>query len=62
MKSSDNLDKKIPSDIYWRVQLVYENLGSQFLRTITGIQSGQGACDKSKLIMTFLTNWCELQG
>ena len=31
-----------------------ESSGSQFFRTITGIQSGPDAFDKSRLIMTFL--------
>ena len=32
-----------------------ESSGSQFFRTITGIQSGPDAFDKSRFIMTFLT-------
>ena len=34
---------------------MYESSGSQFFRTTTGIQSGQDAFDKSRLVMTFLT-------
>ena len=34
---------------------IYESSGSQFFRTTTGIQSGPGAFDKSRFIMTFLT-------
>ena len=32
-----------------------ENSGSQFFRTITGIQSGPDAFDESRFVMTFLT-------
>ena len=32
-----------------------ESSGSQFFRTITGIQSGPDAFDKSRFVMTFLT-------
>ena len=35
---------------------MYESLYSQFLRTTTVIQSGPDAFDKSRLVMTFLTN------
>ena len=34
---------------------MYESSGSQFFRTITGIQSGPDAFDESRFIMTFLT-------
>ena len=34
---------------------MYESSGSQFFRTITGIQSGPDAFDESRLVMTFLT-------
>ena len=34
---------------------MYENSGSQFFRTITGIQSGPEAFDESRFIVTFLT-------
>ena len=34
---------------------MYESSGSQFFRTITGIQSGSDAFDKSRLVMIFLT-------
>ena len=34
---------------------MFENSGSQFFRTTTGIQSGPDAFDESRLIMTFLT-------
>ena len=34
---------------------MYESLGSHFLRTTTGIQSGADALDKSRVVMTFLT-------
>ena len=30
--------------------------GSHFFRTTTGIQSGPGAYDESRFVMTFLTN------
>ena len=50
MKTSNNLENKTPSDIFWRVQLVCKKIG-----TITGIQSGPEAFDKSKFVMTFLT-------
>ena len=39
---------------------MYESSGSQFFRTITGIQSGADAVNKSRLAMTFSTTW-ELQ-
>ena len=35
---------------------VYESSGSQFFKTTPGIQSGPDAFDKSRLVMTFLTN------
>ena len=34
---------------------MYENSGSQFYRTTTGIQSGPDMFDESKFVMTFLT-------
>ena len=34
---------------------MYENSGSQFFRTTTGIQSGPDAFDESRFVMTFLT-------
>ena len=34
---------------------MYESSGSQFFRTTTGIQSGPGAFDESRFVMTFLT-------
>ena len=34
---------------------MYESSGSQFFRTITGIQSGPDAFDESRFVMTFLT-------
>ena len=34
---------------------MFENSGSQFFTTTTGIQSGPDAFDESRLIMTFLT-------
>ena len=34
---------------------LYESLGSQFFRTTTGIKSGPGIFDESRLVMTFLT-------
>ena len=34
---------------------LYESLGSQFLRTTTGIQSGPDAFDESRFVMTLLT-------
>ena len=33
----------------------FKSSGSQFFRTITGIQSGSDVFDKSRLILTFLT-------
>ena len=36
---------------------MYENSGSQFFETSTGIQSVQDAFDKSRLFMAFLTNF-----
>ena len=36
---------------------MYENSGSQFFKTTTEIQSGFYAFDKSRLFMTFLTNF-----
>ena len=35
---------------------MYETSGSQFFRMTTGIQSGSGTFDKSRLAMTFFTN------
>ena len=34
---------------------MYESSGSQFFRTITGIQPGPDAFDESRFVMTFLT-------
>ena len=34
---------------------MYESSGSQFFRTNTGIQSGPGAFDESRFVMTFVT-------
>ena len=34
---------------------MYESLGSQFLRTTTGIQSGPDTFDESRFVITFLT-------
>ena len=34
---------------------MYESSGSQFFRTTTGIQSGPGAFDESRFVMTFVT-------
>ena len=36
---------------------MYESSSSQFFRTITGIQSGPDTFDKSRLVMTFPTNF-----
>ena len=35
---------------------MYEGLGSQFFRTTTAIESRSNAFDKSRLVMTYLTN------
>ena len=35
----------------------YEYLGSQFFRTMPRLQSGQGAFDKSRLVMTLTNLW-----
>ena len=35
---------------------MHETPGSQFFRITTGIQSGPHSLDKSRLVMTFLTN------
>ena len=35
---------------------IYERSGSHFFRNTTGIQPGPDVSDKSRLIMTFLTN------
>ena len=34
---------------------MYESSGSQFFRTTTGVQSGPGASDESRFVVTFLT-------
>ena len=39
----------------WSSASLYESSGSQFFRTITGIQSGPDAFDESRFVMTFLT-------
>ena len=54
MRPSNNLENKALSDTYWRFNM-YENLGSQFFTTTTGIQSGLDAFDESRFVMTFLT-------
>ena len=41
MRPSNNLEKKILSDILKSPATIYENSGSQFFRTATEIQSGQ---------------------
>ena len=53
MRPSDNLKNTTPSDTYQGVQLVSST--SQFFWTTTEIQSGPGAFDKSKYVVTFLT-------
>ena len=35
---------------------MYESSGSQFFRTTTGIQSGPGAFDESRFVMTFFNH------
>ena len=54
MRPSNNLENKALSDTYWRFNM-YENLGSQFFTTTTGIQSGLDVSDESRFVMTFLT-------
>ena len=46
---------------------MYDSSGSQIFSTTTGIQSGSGAFDKSRFLMTFLTIlgaaeiWCSFR-
>ena len=39
---------------------MYENLGSQFCRTITGIQSGLDAFNETRWVMILLTLYCRM--
>ena len=41
--------------IDWRVQLVCMKVQTQFFSTTSGIQSGPGAFDKSRVIVALLT-------
>ena len=41
------------SNKYWRIQLVSESSGPQFLRTTSGIQLEPAALNESRFIMTF---------
>ena len=45
MKPFNNLENNTP----------YESPGSQFFRATTGIQSGPGTSEESRLVMTFFT-------
>ena len=55
--SSKNLENKIPSDIFRRVQLeCIERSSSHFFRTTSGIESRRDAFEKSRLVVTFLTS------
>ena len=45
-----------PSNILENKNLLYESSGSHLFRTTTAIQSGQGALEQSKFVMTFPTN------
>ena len=57
MRSSNILQKKIPSDTSFKNSAsMYESSGSQFFRTTNGTQSGPDAFDESMWVMTFLTN------
>ena len=56
MKSSTNLENKIPSDTYVKAQLLCMKIQALLLKTTTGIQSVPDAINESRLIMTFLTN------
>ena len=55
MRPSNNLEKKIPSDTYWRgLWLVCMKV--QVLWSTTGVKSASDASGKLRLVMTFLAN------
>ena len=55
MRSSNNLESKTLSDTLKGSASMYESSGSQFFKSITVMQSGPGAFDESRFVMTFLT-------
>ena len=54
IRPSNNLENKSPLDILKSLADMYDRLGSQFLRTTTGIHSGPDVFDKLRFVMTFL--------
>ena len=65
MWPSNNLENKILSGTYWKVQLVCLKLGVMFLQNVSlvcffrgnnRIQSDPGAFDESRSVMTILTS------
>ena len=54
MRPLNNLENKTLSNTLKSLASMYESSGSQFFRTITGIQSGPDALDESRFAMTFL--------
>ena len=55
MRPSNNLENKIPSDAYWRVQLVCKKVQAYSSLESPLIHSGSDAFDESSFVMTFLT-------
>ena len=56
MRTSSSLENKISSDILKSSASIYE-ISSHSFRTTTWIQSGPDTFDKSRLALTFLTNF-----
>ena len=56
MRPSNYLENKTFRHILKSSASMYESSGSQFFRTTTRLQSRPGAFDKSRLVMTFVTN------
>ena len=54
IRPSNNVENKSPLDILKSLADMYDRLGSQFLRTTTGIHSGPDVFDKLRFVMTFL--------
>ena len=57
MRPSNSLENKILSDTMKSSASIWRSPDSQFFRTTTGIQWRPDAFDKSRLVMTFWTNF-----
>ena len=58
MKLSNNLENKVPSEIYRKVQLIGNNGSSlPFFTKTTGIQTKLDVFEESRSVITILTNF-----